>query len=34
VLDRNLFQIPPEDLSDTKVLTAFFEGRVIFERAE
>jgi predicted amidohydrolase YtcJ len=32
VVDRNLFEIPAEDLADTKVLTTFFEGNVVFER--
>jgi predicted amidohydrolase YtcJ len=32
VLDRNLFEIAPSDIADTKVLTTFFEGRVVFER--
>ena len=29
ILDRNLFEIEPEDISDTKILAAVFEGRVI-----
>lgn len=33
VLDRNLFQIPAEDLADTKVLTTYFEGQPVYERA-
>jgi predicted amidohydrolase YtcJ len=32
VLDRNLFEIAPSDIADTKVLTTFFEGRVVYER--
>jgi predicted amidohydrolase YtcJ len=32
VLDRNLFEIPPEQISDTKVLETVFEGRVVFSR--
>ena len=32
VLDRNLFEIAPSDIADTKVLMTFFEGRVVFER--
>ena len=32
VLDRNLFEIPPHDIADTKVVTTFFEGRVVYER--
>jgi predicted amidohydrolase YtcJ len=31
VLDQNLFQVPPEDLADTKVLTTIFEGRLVYE---
>jgi predicted amidohydrolase YtcJ len=33
VLDRNLFEIPAEDLADTKVLATYFEGRPVYERA-
>ncbi len=29
VLDRNLFEIPPAELSDTKVLVTLFEGRPV-----
>jgi predicted amidohydrolase YtcJ len=29
VLDRNLFEIPPEEISDTRVLETVFEGRVV-----
>jgi predicted amidohydrolase YtcJ len=32
VLERNLFEIAPSDIADTKVLTTFFEGRIVFER--
>jgi predicted amidohydrolase YtcJ len=32
VLDRNLFEIAPEDLADTKVLSTYFEGNLVFER--
>jgi hypothetical protein len=32
VLDRNLFEIAPTDIADTRVVTTFFEGRVVFER--
>jgi predicted amidohydrolase YtcJ len=32
VLDRNLFEIAPNDIADTKVVTTFFEGRVVYER--
>ena len=33
VLDRNLFDIPPEQISDTQVLETIFEGRVVSSRA-
>ncbi|WP_434721579.1 amidohydrolase [Mesorhizobium sp. RIZ17] len=33
VLDRNVLETPAEDLADTKVLTTWFEGRVVYERA-
>ncbi|MDX8516752.1 amidohydrolase [Mesorhizobium dulcispinae] len=33
VLDRNVLETPAEDLADTKVLTTYFEGRVVYERA-
>ncbi|RUU58255.1 amidohydrolase, partial [Mesorhizobium sp. M2C.T.Ca.TU.009.01.2.1] len=33
VLDRNVLETPAEDLADTKVLTTWFEGRVVHERA-
>jgi predicted amidohydrolase YtcJ len=29
VLDRNLFEIPPTELSETKVLVTLFEGRPV-----
>ncbi len=32
VLDRNLFEIAPSDIADTKVLTTMFEGRAVYER--
>jgi hypothetical protein len=32
VLDRNLFEIPPEQISDTQVLETVFEGRVVSSR--
>ncbi|MFZ0659725.1 MAG: amidohydrolase [Candidatus Binataceae bacterium] len=31
VLDRNLFEIAPTDIADTKVMTTFFEGRAVYE---
>jgi predicted amidohydrolase YtcJ len=30
VLDRNLFEIKPEEIADTRVLTTLFEGRIVF----
>ena len=30
VLDRNLFEIPPGEISDAKVLLTLFEGREVF----
>jgi len=30
VLDRNLFEIPLEDIDGTKVLLTIFEGRVAY----
>jgi len=32
VVDRNLFEIPSEDLADVKVLSTYFEGELVFER--
>ena len=32
VLERNLFDIAPEDIGDTEVLQTVFEGRVVYER--
>ena len=32
VLDRDLFETPPDEIADTKVLAAYFEGRPVFER--
>jgi predicted amidohydrolase YtcJ len=29
VLDRNLFEIPPAEMSDTKVLVTLFEGKAV-----
>ena len=34
VLDRNLFEIPPERLGDAKVLLTLFEGREIYRAPE
>ena len=33
VLDRNLFDIAADEIADTKVLTTFFQGNAVFERA-
>ena len=30
ILDRNLFDIAPEQISDTRVLKTVFEGRVVY----
>jgi len=32
VLDRNLLEIPADEIADTKVLTTYFEGRPVYER--
>jgi len=32
VLDRNLFECAPDDLADTKVLSTYFEGRLVYSR--
>lgn len=32
VLDRNVLEIPADEIADTKVLTTYFEGRVVYER--
>ncbi len=34
VLDRNLFEIAPEEISETQVLQTVFEGRVVFARRQ
>ncbi len=34
VLDRNLFEIPEDDIAETKVLKTVLDGRVVFDRAE
>jgi predicted amidohydrolase YtcJ len=33
LLDRNLFEIPAEELADTKVTRTYFEGKPVYERA-
>jgi len=30
VLDRNLFDIPATEISDTKVLVTLFEGKAVY----
>ena len=32
VLERNLFDIPVDEIADTKVITTYFEGRPVYER--
>ncbi len=34
VLDHNLFEIPEDDIVNTKVLTTVLDGRIVFDRAE
>jgi predicted amidohydrolase YtcJ len=31
VLDRNLFEIPPSEISDTRVLLTFLDGRIVYD---
>ena len=33
VLDRNVLEIPSDEIADVKVLKTFFEGRLVYERA-
>lgn len=33
VLDRNLFETAPDELADTRVLSTYFEGRLVYSRA-
>lgn len=33
VLDQNIFEVPANRISRTQVLTTYFEGRAVFERA-
>lgn len=33
VLERNLFEIPADEIADTRVLTTYFEGQAVYERA-
>lgn len=32
ILDRNVTEVPADEIADVKVLTTFFEGRVVFDR--
>ena len=32
VLDRNIFNTPVDDISDTKVEITLFEGKIVYER--
>ncbi len=32
VLDRNVFEIPADEIADSRVLTTMFEGRTVYER--
>jgi len=34
VLDRNLFEIDPDEISDTNVTMTIFDGRTVFQRTE
>ncbi|MEJ8567008.1 amidohydrolase [Elongatibacter sediminis] len=34
VLDRNLFEVTPADIADTRVLRTVFEGRVVYQAQE
>jgi predicted amidohydrolase YtcJ len=34
VLDRNLFDIPPTEISDTRVLVTLFEGKAVHGKLE
>lgn len=34
VLDRNIFEIPPGNIAETRVLQTFFEGELVFEADE
>jgi predicted amidohydrolase YtcJ len=33
ILDRNLFEIAPAEIAETRVLTTFFEGRPVYQRS-
>jgi predicted amidohydrolase YtcJ len=32
ILDRDLFQVSPEEIRDTKVMTTVFDGKIIYQR--
>ena len=32
VLDRNVLEVPSDEIADTNVLQTYFEGRLVFER--
>jgi len=34
VLDRNLFEVPPEKMAETKVLKTVFAGKVVYDSSE
>jgi hypothetical protein len=34
VLDRNLFEIPVEDIGETRVLSTIFGGRIVYQRKQ
>ena len=34
VLDRNLFKIPPAEISDAQVLTTLLAGKVVYQATE
>ncbi|MFX7125210.1 amidohydrolase family protein, partial [Acinetobacter baumannii] len=34
VLDQMIFDVPPDQLADTRVEMTFFEGRRVYERGE
>ncbi|NBK26530.1 MAG: amidohydrolase, partial [Spirochaetia bacterium] len=32
ILDRDLFQVSPEEIRDTKVMTTVFDGKIIYQK--
>ena len=34
VLDRNLFEVKPKEILDTKVLVTIMDGEIIYKRCE